>query len=209
MLVEIQEPNLDPKQAFTNLEALAKDLGEPCLNVAMTLLGNPNFKIWSASSRTDKHHYGDGMLVAHTNEVVTISNLIAEMYSGRYSIDPIEIYLAALFHDAGKLYDYKQIKPEFGTMEYYMNETWGGNPHRRLIHHVSRSGLIWHDAAQKDEFIFEHYHDSVLHAILSHHGSREFGSPVAPKTRTAWIVHYADALSARIFDADTFDVVKA
>jgi 23S rRNA maturation-related 3'-5' exoribonuclease YhaM len=51
------------------------------------------------------------------------------------------------------------------------------------------------------------YHDSVLHAILAHHGRREAGSPVAPKSRIAWLVHLSDQISARMADADTLDII--
>jgi len=51
-------------------------------------------------------------------------------------------------------------------------------------------------------------HDKVLHAILAHHGCREAGSPVAPKTREAWLVHFCDGISARMDDADTWDIIK-
>jgi 3'-5' exoribonuclease len=50
--------------------------------------------------------------------------------------------------------------------------------------------------------------EEVLHAILSHHGMRQWGSPVAPKSRLAWLLHLADSMSARMADADTLDVVK-
>ena len=51
--------------------------------------------------------------------------------------------------------------------------------------------------------------EDVLHVILSHHGNRLAGSPVAPKTREAWIIHLCDGISARLYDADTWDVVKS
>ncbi|MCG3178987.1 MAG: 3'-5' exoribonuclease YhaM [Phycisphaerae bacterium] len=46
----------------------------------------------------------------------------------------------------------------------------------------------------------------LLHIILSHHGQMEFGAPVLPKTREAFMVHYLDNLDAKI---NTFDRVVA
>ena len=164
---------------------------------------------YAESTETRKHHYGYGGLARHTHEVITIAMDVCHRFP-QYQIDEIELFLAALFHDAGKMYDYKEEKSK---------ENWGGmqwvkTPHKRTIHHISRSGIVWHDAVSKlgnsidaAEF-YAKYHDPVLHAILSHHGTREWGSPVAPKSRVAWLVHLCDGISARMNDADTLDVVR-
>jgi 3'-5' exoribonuclease len=39
------------------------------------------------------------------------------------------------------------------------------------------------------------YRDTVAHAILAHHGRHEWGSPVAPATPEATVIHFADMLS--------------
>jgi 23S rRNA maturation-related 3'-5' exoribonuclease YhaM len=39
--------------------------------------------------------------------------------------------------------------------------------------------------------------DAVIHCMLSHHGRREWGSPVEPVTPEAYILHVADMLSSR------------
>ena len=38
----------------------------------------------------------------------------------------------------------------------------------------------------------------VLHIILSHHGQLEFGSPKAPVTGEAVVIHFADDLDAKL-----------
>ncbi|HEY4282322.1 MAG TPA: hypothetical protein VGM62_04595, partial [Chthoniobacterales bacterium] len=38
----------------------------------------------------------------------------------------------------------------------------------------------------------------LLHLISSHHGEREYGSPVMPKTPEAMTLHYIDNLDARL-----------
>lgn len=171
--------------------------------VANELLDDPRFAICSGSCVNSihsvdyrKHHYGDGGLAAHTYEVVKLCLDNAKTFH-KHNIDETELFLAALFHDAGKMFDYKKVASQ-----------WIGSDHKRLIHHISRSGIIWSNAINKYTELSVKYHDNVLHAILAHHGQREFGSPVAPKTRVAWLVHLCDNLSARMSDADTFDVIK-
>ena len=39
--------------------------------------------------------------------------------------------------------------------------------------------------------------DYIGHIMLSHHGRKEWGSPVLPGTTEAWAVHCADMMSAQ------------
>ena len=157
----------------------------------------PQFEYWSASHNSLLHHYGRGGLVRHTWEIVKLGLEIIPMLDLCEKVSPIEFYLAALFHDTGKMFDYDQVGNE-----------WKPSDHRRLIYHVPRSALIWHDVASKFSGLNEKYHDRVLHDILAHHGKREFGSPVAPKTRCAYLVHLCDSISARMDDCERIDAVK-
>ncbi|NJO65739.1 MAG: HD domain-containing protein [Richelia sp. RM2_1_2] len=133
------------------------------------------------------------------------------------------MFLAALFHDVGKLWDYTPYKKYHNGYEeaffslqeilncfnrkepnYMWELCWKGNPHKRLIHHISRSALCFQEAALKYNLSSE-ITDNILHAILSHHGLKEWGSPVAPKTRLAWLLHLCDGLSARMNDCNRVD----
>jgi 3'-5' exoribonuclease len=107
-----------------------------------------------------------------------------------YALDKQKIYLAALFHDVGKIWDYEPHPSQ--------PDQWRKTRHSRIIHHISKSASIWKEAQNKFNFIDEH--DEVFHAILSHHGRREYGSPVSPATRIAWLLHLCDSISARMFD---------
>ena len=44
----------------------------------------------------------------------------------------------------------------------------------------------------------EELRDHLLHLIASHHGTKEFGSPVAPKTPEAFLLHHIDNMDAKI-----------
>jgi 3'-5' exoribonuclease len=46
---------------------------------------------------------------------------------------------------------------------------------------------------------------AVLHIILSHHGSLEYGSPVVPCTREATLVHMIDNLGGRLGSFDRIE----
>ena len=50
---------------------------------------------------------------------------------------------------------------------------------------------------------------ALLHAILAHHGCLEHGSPVAPGTREAALVHAIDELSGRLGAFDRLEKATA
>jgi len=196
----------------------AENISKEVYIVCKDILEDKRFRVWSASSNSNQHHYGQGGLIQHTSEVIDICLKIKELYAKKYEIDTIELFLSAFFHDIGKMWDYIPKKPE-NILDYdyehiinakymdYPYDEWESTPHKRLIHHISRSGLVWSENAKKSQIIYKDYHDKVLHAILSHHTKREYGSPVAPKSRIAWILTLCDNLSARMYDADSWDIL--
>ena len=172
-----------------------------CVEVADIVIDNPKFQQCSGSSKPEQHHYGTGGLIQHTKEVVALCINTALHYSNRFreQDDMRKLFLSALFHDIGKIEDYEAIYS--GKSE---DDIWYGTLHKKKIHHISRSTLIWQEATlqfkEKYEWLNKEFIDEVLHAILAHHGLREWGSPVAPHSNVAWILHLCDGISARMND---------
>lgn len=153
--------------------------------ISSRVLNDIRFQKWSGSEYRDgkkRHHYGEYGLVQHTAEVVRLCMNMTQVYP---KLDKTILFLAALFHDIGKTYDY--IPREDG---------WKATDHKKLFHHITRSVLIWEETATKAGL--SKIKDAVTHAILAHHGLREWGSPVAPQTPEAWVLHLCDSMSARL-----------
>lgn len=197
------------------LEFLAKTMSVE--NIANVVLLNPAFPVWAGSSGK-RHHGRTRGLIEHTYEVVKLCLNNALLYEGQ--INTKILYLAALFHDFGKLWDYimvidcngvkmsysYDVMPEINYDHHFI--TWEKSPHNREIHHISRSAIEWSKAVEKfPEYKSIEY--PVLHCILSHHGLREFGSPVFPKTKEAWLLHLCDGMSARLDDCEILDLVHS
>lgn len=162
----------------------------------------PQFEYWSGSGKNIHHHYGEGGLARHTKEVIDLmisSDQVLKL-DLRYDL----IFLAGLFHDVGKLWDYKRIEVTEGC---YNRSEWVKTTHARNIHHISRSALVWTKAVDSTG-LYKEEHDEILHAILSHHGQRTWGSPVAPNSKLAWLLHLCDSISARMDDCEKIDLVK-
>ena len=172
---------------------------------ALEILENKEFGKCSASVN-EKHHCYTGGLAKHTREVTELTIAMAltadsfkvgKKNKKRKKIKINELVLACLFHDTGKTKDYTKKK-----------EKWVGTKHKREIHHISESCFIWNRLAEKHG-IDKKVIYNVNHAILAHHGLREWGSPVAPNTGIAWLLHLADSASARLEEEGRVDFVKS
>jgi 23S rRNA maturation-related 3'-5' exoribonuclease YhaM len=186
--------NNEAFKVLTSEFTASKDRMIRCL--ADRVIFNSEFYTWSGSSKPDQHHYGKHGLLIHTAEVIQLCKLVADMY-GIEGQERQNLMFAALFHDIGKTYDYKPTNEE--------KTEWTSSDHKYLVHHISRSGIIWVEAARNNSY-GQKDTDEVLHAILSHHGLREWGSPVQPKTKIAWALHLCDNLSARLGDCELKDI---
>ena len=67
----------------------------------------------------------------------------------------------------------------------------------RLEGHIAIGGRMVQDKISKLKDFPEGLAIKVKHLILSHHGSRESGSPVVPQTLEAFILYYVDELDAK------------
>ena len=156
------------------------------------VLNNDDFITCSGSGNPKHHHYGDHGLLVHTYEVILTAMSVCNAYY-QLILDREEIFLSALYHDTGKLKCYHKE-----------NGVWKYTKLNDLVHHIPFSVMYWMDSCRwaptKSSLM-----DNVMHNIVAHHGSREHGSNVSPKTKEAWIVHCADKLSARLNDYETYD----
>lgn len=188
------------------IEAAAR--GKKVAIIADRVLSYPGFVDCSGSAKPEQHHYGTGGLQQHTWEVVTLclANERLVDFNMTRSINRDTLFLAALFHDVGKTHDYQLVEDRSEVWGGLPPKVWGSAPHKRNIHHISRSAIIWSKAVAETG-LFKDIEDEVLHAILAHHGLREFGSPVAPNSKVAWLLHLCDSISARMDDVGRWDVI--
>jgi 3'-5' exoribonuclease len=149
------------------------------------VFGDPAFldRFSRAPAAKQFHHAYLGGLLEHTVSVAGLCDHVAQQY-GRVNRDLL--ITAALFHDIGKVdeltYDC--------TIDY-------SDQGRFLGHVILGVTLISRVAGQLDSFPEEKL-NHLLHAIVSHHGELEWGSPKRPKTLEALIIHHVDNLDAKV-----------
>lgn len=129
------------------------------------------------------HHAYLGGLIEHTLAVAILCRTLGSMYPG---VDTDLLVTAALLHDIGKVDELT-----YDTAVGYTDEG-------RLLGHVMLSERRLRDAAAAitpsppAELLTR-----LSHAVLSHHGELEWGSPKRPSTVEALLLHHADNLDAK------------
>jgi 3'-5' exoribonuclease len=92
----------------------------------------------------------------------------------------------AILHDIGKIREIEGLGVYQKTFE------------GRLLGHLIQGRDLVRTAAQEKNFQDESLLVELEHIILSHHGQLEFGSPVVPQTREAFIIHMLDDLNSKL-----------
>jgi 3'-5' exoribonuclease len=140
-------------------------------------------KFKTAPAAKKMHHAYIGGLLEHTLSMTSLADKIAGHYSG---INRDLLLTGAILHDIGKIDEFEyQFKIDYSDKG-------------RLLNHIV-IGL-----KMVDEKLSEIKHfpeDQVLllkHLIVSHHGTREFGSPEPPKTIEAVLLNYIDEIDSKV-----------
>lgn len=129
---------------------------------------------------TTMHHAFPGGLLNHTHQML---DLLDGMYPHLpYPVKPERCVLSILFHDYGKVYEYNR-QGETQPDMYLLGHIYIGA--HKLQLELEKQGV---DAEETKR---------IVHCVLAHHGTHEFGSPVVPATQEALLVNMIDNLSAK------------
>jgi 3'-5' exoribonuclease len=185
------KPQVLVDKQFSFLHDIIATIEDPELKEGTaSVVNDPQFINCPASK--EKHHAYPGGLVVHTAEVMRTA--LSMSFSPHLTVDNDVLKVAVVWHDYGKVYEYNCTKvttvPD-GKSEMYLI---GYTPHRDLVRHLCRSYAMF--ITRFGDKLDEERLNKIGHCILSHHGRREWGSPVEPQTTEAYILHYADMMSA-------------
>jgi len=182
----------DPAPYWEKLDGWRREIRKPRLASVLALFyEDDDFRrrYERCPASVSGHHAALGGLLKHTVEVGYIARAItrAAAGGGGGGADGELVLAGVLLHDIGKLEAYRWD----GAFEH----TDVGH----LLGHVVLGALMLErrlaDARPTPCTAVER--DLLLHLILSHHGRREFGSPVPPLTLEAEVLHWADNASAK------------
>ena len=165
-----------------DLDALIDSVGEEHLHALLTRLLGRRFRE-APAAKFNHHAYAHGLL-EHSVDVAHMVSAAAALFPG---VDRDLAVSGALLHDIGKLEAYESTNgcadlTDAGRLE-------GEIPlgYFRVRREIEATAGFPAELAR-----------ALLHVILAHHGCLEHGSPVAPATREAALVHAMDNLSGQM-----------
>jgi 3'-5' exoribonuclease len=180
---------LEEREART--EALIDTIERPEAHALVRAVLDLNRTDWyTAPAAIGHHHAYIGGLSEHSLEVAEAAVALARLPLLRRHVDRDAVIIGALLHDAGKLREYRWR----GTA-LSMSRDGLLAPHLTLGGEVvdeAVSGLLEAGSISRIDY------DHVRHVQLSHHLTREWGSPVPPRTLEAYLIHLCDLVSARL-----------
>jgi 3'-5' exoribonuclease len=172
------------EEMINELRGIINNLGEPWKELVSTLLLDQGFLVQFANAPAARimHHAYIGGLLEHTLTMAKIADNLAAIYP---FVNKDLLLSGVLLHDMGK------------TKEYSFDDEFGFTEDGRLVGHIVRATILVESAAADLDFP-EEERRQLIHLILSHHGTHEWGSPVVPKTLEALLLHQVDLLDSRV-----------
>jgi 3'-5' exoribonuclease len=129
------------------------------------------------------HHAYRGGLLEHVVKMADIARYLARAYDANEDL----VLAGVVLHDIGKL---QELTYEPGGATYSRD----GN----LVGHIGLGLVMVREAINGVSGFPDVLRSHVEHLVMSHHGSRDRGSPVEPKTIEAFILASVDELDSRL-----------
>jgi 3'-5' exoribonuclease len=186
--------SIPPDELIKKLRTLIdRSIDHSALKTLVTNILDENIALFSRmpAAQNFHHSYTSGLL-EHVWSMTRIAGFLAEHYAKYYDqLDPplnrALVVAATVLHDIGKLreLEYHPVEARYTT-------------EGSLIGHVLMGRDMVREAARRIEGFPEELLLNLEHAIIAHHGKREFGAPVLPQTLEAHLVAAIDDLDAKM-----------
>lgn len=182
---------------FAALEALIERTGmRRLLRVVLQFVGWENYSIAPAAS--GHHHAYLRGLLEHSLEVAELAVAASRLPRWAERLDRDALIVGALLHDLGKVHEYVWEDNRDCPVPIAVG------PLGRLLPHVVLGPMLtwcaakahWEDLRRAGLRRMDVEH--LMHVQVSHHATREWGSPVEPCTAEAMLIHTCDIQSARM-----------
>ena len=188
------------KQAadYTYIESSCSELSDPRFKAVCELfLEKFADRFKRSGGARNLHHARRGGLVEHVAQMIRCSKAVCSVYG---NLNQDLMIAGVLFHDCGKMWENSYPEKGFKMPYDFSAELMG-----HISFGVELVNSLWKEAQTKadaDWKILDPPSDKarlhLIHLILSHHGTHEFGSPVLPKTPEAMALHHIDNIDAKM-----------
>lgn len=171
------------EEMWRELEALIGRVHDPFVKELLTRITTEHaerLRVWPAA-QTVHHAYRSGFL-EHILSVARAALVLGDAYGSNADL----LIAGAILHDIGKLQEL-----DYDLTTSYSRE---GN----LIGHIALGVIMVRSSIAGIPDFPDLLRTKIEHLVVSHHGHKEFGSPVEPMTIEAMILSAADDLDAKI-----------
>ncbi len=186
-LIFLPRSERDPDRMFERLKRTAgESINDPHLAALINAFFSDAefvsaFKLAPAAKRM--HHAYLGGLLEHTLSMTVLAREVARHYSG---VNLDLLMTGVILHDIGKVRELS-----WGAALGYTDEG-------RLVSHIVQGVCMVDEKLRGLPGFPPETAMLVKHLIVSHHGTREFGSPEPPKTLEAVLLHHIDNIDAKM-----------
>ncbi len=170
-------------EMWAELQTRVREAGDPWIRALLSQVlaaHEARLKVWPAALTV--HHAYRGGLLEHVLKLAEVGSLLA----GAYGADADLLLAGAVLHDLGKV---EELNYD-GAAAYSTR----GN----LIGHITLGVMLVRDAARQIDGFPADVLTRIEHLIVSHHGTREHGSPVEPMSVEAFLFSAMDDLDATL-----------
>jgi 3'-5' exoribonuclease len=187
------------KLDYSAIESFTTSIRDPRLReLSLLFLREFGDRLRRSAGARSYHHARRGGLVEHIAQMMRAGDGIAAVYS---TLNRDLLLAGILFHDSGKLWENCFPKESFIMPHDFRAE---------LIGHISVGvelvNRLWQRMKEGSEFsswnMLSPESDLVrlhlLHLVAAHHGEKQFGSSIEPKTPEAMALHLIDNLDAKL-----------
>ncbi len=129
------------------------------------------------------HHAYRGGLLEH---VVKMAELAVDVCRHYPEIDRDLVLLGVYFHDLGKLREIGAMPVNDYTLE------------GQLVGHITIGVEMLRECCAAVDQVSDDLRLHLEHLVVSHHGRREWGSPIEPSTPEAFVLHLIDNLDSKL-----------
>jgi 3'-5' exoribonuclease len=184
---------------YAAIESFTASIRDPRLReLSLLFLREHGDRLRRSAGARSYHHARRGGLVEHIAQMMRAADAMAAVYS---ALNRDLLLAGVLFHDAGKLWENCFPKESFIMSHDFRAElighiSMGVELVNRLWQRLKEEPAFssWNELSPDSDLVRLH----LLHVVAAHHGEKQFGSPVEPKTPEAMALHLIDNLDAKL-----------
>lgn len=185
-------PPVDLDRMYSEICDLIKDSANnyagkytPLSDLALHILDDHKTKYMTSSAAVSMHHNLKGGLLYHSYRMVKAADALCGVYS---ILDRELLICGTALHDIGKIWEYKTDLS--GNAELTASGV--------LFGHIYTGASLIKKYTDGKNYNMEKV-QLLIHMILSHHGTQEWGAVTCPSIPEAFALHYIDNIDAKIY----------